>query len=258
MAVSREPQARNDAPSTGGDAREASLPITGMTCASCVRRVERALGRVEGVREASVNLATERARVAYDPAAVSPEQLRAAVERAGYGVAADPAPHPGHDGSGVTAEAAAIHPAGGESAAATVGETSGGEGSRLSARTADPREAERERALRDLRRRWVVSLAVGLVMMAEMYVPLGLDMALLAPLLLIQATVVQVWAGGGFYRAAWAAARHGGTTMDTLVAVGTSVALALSASTALRRRAVQEPSSSGARAEGDGRRAHLD
>ena len=47
---------------------ELTLPITGMTCASCVRRVEKALKRVEGVSEASVNLATERATVVYDPA----------------------------------------------------------------------------------------------------------------------------------------------------------------------------------------------
>jgi P-type Cu+ transporter len=46
---------------------EARLPITGMTCASCVRRVEKALEKVDGVTRASVNLATERATVAYDP-----------------------------------------------------------------------------------------------------------------------------------------------------------------------------------------------
>ena len=42
------------------------FPVTGMTCASCVRRVEKALGRVEGVAEANANLATERVRVALD------------------------------------------------------------------------------------------------------------------------------------------------------------------------------------------------
>src|SRR5687768_14586799 len=65
---------------------ELSFPVTGMTCASCVRRVEKALTRVPGVTEAAVNLATERARVFYDPSAAQPEQLKAAVERAGYGV----------------------------------------------------------------------------------------------------------------------------------------------------------------------------
>src|SRR5207249_3562986 len=63
------------------------LPIEGMTCASCVRRVEKALARVPGVTEASVNLATEKARVLADPS-VTADQLTAAVEKAGYKVGA--------------------------------------------------------------------------------------------------------------------------------------------------------------------------
>ena len=66
---------------------EAVLPIEGMTCASCVRRVEKGLDKVPGVSAANVNLATERATVAYDPAvARSSPTLRAAVEKAGYRV----------------------------------------------------------------------------------------------------------------------------------------------------------------------------
>ncbi|WP_459618757.1 heavy metal translocating P-type ATPase [Bordetella sp. 2513F-2] len=60
------------------------LAIEGMTCASCVRRVEKTLAAVPGVAEASVNLATERARVAYDPSAVEAGALAAAVQKAGY------------------------------------------------------------------------------------------------------------------------------------------------------------------------------
>jgi Cu+-exporting ATPase len=59
------------------------LPITGMTCASCANRVERRLNKLEGVT-ASVNYATEKARVEFDPGAVAPQQLVAAVEAAGY------------------------------------------------------------------------------------------------------------------------------------------------------------------------------
>jgi Cu+-exporting ATPase len=59
------------------------LPITGMTCASCANRIERKLNKLEGVT-ASVNYATEKATVAFDAAAVAPEQLVAAVEAAGY------------------------------------------------------------------------------------------------------------------------------------------------------------------------------
>ncbi|HEX6584483.1 MAG TPA: heavy metal translocating P-type ATPase [Thermoleophilaceae bacterium] len=59
------------------------LPIEGMTCASCANRIERTLNDVEGVT-ATVNFATERAAVQYDPASVEPEQLIGAVEAAGY------------------------------------------------------------------------------------------------------------------------------------------------------------------------------
>ena len=51
--------------------------------------------------------------------------------------------------------------------------------------------------------------------------PLNVPMDVLAPVLLIVATAVQFWAGAPIYRAAWAAARHGGTNMNTLMAVGT-------------------------------------
>ena len=59
------------------------LPITGMTCASCANRIERKLNKLEGV-SASVNYATEKATVDYDPAAVEPDALVGAVEAAGY------------------------------------------------------------------------------------------------------------------------------------------------------------------------------
>jgi P-type Cu+ transporter len=184
-------------PALTGEA-ETVLPIAGMTCASCVRRVEKGLAKVPGVSAASVNLATERANVTYDPARVDLAALRTAVERAGYAVGE------------VTPAAAPVAPT---AIAAAV----------------DPRERERDRELADLKRKWIVSLVIGLVMMAEMYLPLNWDMAIVAPILLIQATIVQVWAGGVFYRTAWAAARHGGTNMSTLVAVGTSAAYGYSA-----------------------------
>ena len=180
-----------------------TLPIAGMTCASCVRRVERALGKAPGVRAATVNLATERAHVTVDPGAADLDGLRAAVERAGYTV-------------GPVEAVEATSPAASASAPAA-------------AAPSDRHALERAREIADLRRKALVSLAVGALMMALMYLPTGLDMALLAPALLIAATIVQVWAGRGFYRAAWAAAQHGGTTMNTLVAVGTSMAYGYSA-----------------------------
>ncbi len=78
----RRPQA---APPEGAAAPERlTLDITGMHCASCVARIETALKQVPGVQEASVNLATERATVAFDPAAAPREKLLEAVAAAGY------------------------------------------------------------------------------------------------------------------------------------------------------------------------------
>src|SRR4051812_5240362 len=59
------------------------LPIIGMTCASCANRIERRLNKLEGVT-ASVNYATEKARVEFDPGTVAPQEIVAAVEAAGY------------------------------------------------------------------------------------------------------------------------------------------------------------------------------
>src|SRR3954470_17178664 len=67
------------------------LPITGMTCASCANRIERKLNRLDGVT-ASVNYATEKAAVAFDPAAVAPEQLIDPVKAAGYDAVLPSAP----------------------------------------------------------------------------------------------------------------------------------------------------------------------
>src|SRR5215217_9030922 len=61
------------------------FPVTGMTCASCVNRVEKALKKADGVLEASVNLATERATVTFLPDVASLASMKAAVEKAGYG-----------------------------------------------------------------------------------------------------------------------------------------------------------------------------
>src|SRR5215217_6783156 len=84
MITTHTPNADATAPA------ELSFPVTGMTCASCVRRIEKALAKVPGVAEARVNLATEKATVRYDPAVAGTSQFRTAVEKAGYGVGAMP------------------------------------------------------------------------------------------------------------------------------------------------------------------------
>ncbi|HEY47343.1 MAG TPA: heavy-metal-associated domain-containing protein, partial [Anaerolineae bacterium] len=63
------------------------LPITGMTCANCVATVERNLKKLDGVRTASVNLASERASIEFDPSTIDQAKIIERIQRAGYGVA---------------------------------------------------------------------------------------------------------------------------------------------------------------------------
>ena len=161
------------------------LAISGMTCAACVRRVEKALVRVAGVDQASVNLATERATVLGSD--VDADALTASVARAGY-------------------KAEVIAPA-----------------AALSVTT----DAAREELARDRQRRLVVGagLAVPIILLqgfALGYIP-GIQWVLLA-------LTIPVWwyTGAPFHRAALAALRHSGTTMDVLISGGATAALGLS------------------------------
>jgi Cu+-exporting ATPase len=177
-------------------AAQCSLDIGGMTCASCVGRVERALSRVPGVASAQVNLATEIATVSFDASVASINDLTAAVAKAGYTS---------------VPRRADVRPSQEQPAEASASD-------------------ERDAHLDDLKRKWQVSLVTGLGLMALMYLPLSIDaMDWLMPAILVVATVVQLWAGRIFYEAAWAAARHGATNMNTLVALGTGVAYLYSA-----------------------------
>src|SRR5215207_7357854 len=73
-------------PSPTSTTVDVSFPVTGMTCASCVNRVEKAISKVAGVDRAAVNLATERATVSFDPNETTVAAIASAVDRAGYGV----------------------------------------------------------------------------------------------------------------------------------------------------------------------------
>src|ERR671929_116496 len=101
-------------------------------------------------------------------------------------------------------------------------------------------EPGRQREIDELQRKWTLSLIAGLLMMALTYVPLNVPMDVITPVLLIVATAVQFWAGRPIYQAAWAAAQHGGTNMNTLIAVGTSVAYGYSAFVTLWPRLARE------------------
>ena len=208
VGVAAPPTIATTPPAAEPGPAEVVLPVEGMTCASCVRRIEKALSRVPGVQEASVNLATEKAKVIYDPAVAGMDQLSAAVEKAGYKVSGPPI-------------ALMTRTTNESPAAPWTAEQAGA--------PLNVHDIERQREVDDLKRKSFVSLGIGLVMMAFMYLPLGIDITLLAPALLIVGAVVQFWAGGIFYREAWAVAKHGSTNMSTLVAVGTSAAFGYSA-----------------------------
>ena len=169
-----------------------TFDIGGMTCASCVRRIEKSLLRLDGVTEARVNLATEVASVTFAPGVVDVEGLAGAVTKAGY--TATPR-HQEH-----TSRSAA---------------QDGEEG----------KHDDQDQALARLKRKWQVALATGLGLMGLMYVPLYIDtMDWLMPAIFVLATAVQWWAGKDIYASAWAAARHRSTNMSTLVTLGTGVA----------------------------------
>ena len=180
-----------------------TLDIGGMTCASCVGRVEKALAKLDGVTGASVNLANETATVTYDPARVTTDQLSEAVTKGGY--TATLRSNPGSADAGQTPT------------------TSPTPGSGTSA-------ADQRKSHDGLRLRWITALSAGLGLMAVMYMPIYPDtMTWLMPLLFVIATIVQFTAGADIYKAAWAAARDGATNMNTLVALGTTVAYGYSA-----------------------------
>jgi P-type Cu+ transporter len=171
-----------------------TLEIGGMTCASCVMRIEKALNRLDGVTAAQVNLATEVASVQYDPDSLAIEDLTRAVTAAGYTAI----PRRERDRSGPSKPGRADR---------------------------DEGRDERESELRRMKLKWQVALATGLGLMGLMYVPLYIDiMDWLMPAVFVVATVVQFWAGKGIYASAWAAAKHRATNMMTLVALGTGVA----------------------------------
>jgi len=174
----------------GYSVEEATVDLTveGMTCASCVGRVERALSRVPGVLGAQVNLATETARVQV--AGASPDTLIRAVEKAGY--------------------EARLVIQGGASA-----ETQG----------ADHRAVAVKRETLHVAAAAVLTAPLLLPMLASLG---GASWMLPGWAQLLLATPVQFWLGWRFYRAGWAAARAGTGNMDLLVALGTSAAYGLS------------------------------
>ena len=230
---------------------EIDLDIGGMSCASCVGRVEKVLGKVPGVSAVSVNLAMERARVTTAEAdAVDVDALIGAVERAGYEArrtddgsasaaasaadfksaktgddaqlygAATPSGTAGVVGA-AGAAGVAVQPAGERTAAGARGGVRTG----LSGRRA---EAGLSRWFGDAWPIWF-GVAFSLPLIAPMLLaPWGVHWMLPGVWQWVLATPVQFWLGARFYRAGFAAVRAGAGNMDLLVALGTSAGYALS------------------------------
>lgn len=175
--------------STPQDSGQIELSIGGMTCASCAMRIEKRLNKLDGVT-ATVNYATEKAKVSY-AGEIAPADLIAQVEAAGY-TAELPAPP-------VTA-------GGGDAAP-----------------EADP-EGGRVRALRD---RLLISAVLTVPVIAMAMVP-AFQFTNWQWLSLALAWPVVAYGAWPFHKAAWTNLRHGTSTMDTLVSMGTLAALAWS------------------------------
>ena len=225
----------------GEQLRTVSLSIGGMTCASCVARVEKKLGKLDGV-SASVNLATESARVTA-PSTVSVDDLLAAVARAGYsGALLDTGPQdepaketsqrPSADsaatGSAPAKEAPIPASAGPEASAttsssatsaspATPAAPSGTAASSESSRP--PLGASHVERAADLRLRLIYCLILSVPIMAISMVP-ALQMPGWQWTVALMALPVAVWGAWPFHKAAFRALRHGAFTMDTLVSLG--------------------------------------
>ena len=168
------------------------MPIQGMSCASCVAKVEDAIRGVDGVLQASVNLARERAVIEFAPGVATPEALRDAVRDAGYEPLAD--------------EDATVD--------------------RETERHAKELRGLRTRligsALLTIPILWGSLPHMGVQIWAPAFLHNWTVQFVLA-------TPVQFWAGWRFYRGMWASLRHGSADMNTLIAVGTSAAYLYSA-----------------------------
>ena len=203
-----------------------TIPVSGMTCAACQGRVQRALAKTPGVVDAAVNLMTNNATVSFDPSRIAPQELVASIEKTGYGAALP-----------------------------VVG--------RSAAEEQEAQDLARREEFIELRRKATVAGAAGVVAMI-VSMPLmahnahlgmggstdpfmGWAMRVLDPplqqalpwLYAIPASVISVallaitalvmaWAGRHFYTRAWLAFRHRSADMNTLIAVGTGAAFVFS------------------------------
>jgi Cu+-exporting ATPase len=177
------------------------LPVSGMSCASCVARIEKALKGKEGVTQASVNLASEKATVEYLPSQVTLADLKQVIRDAGYEV-----PEPEVSSTNLL-----------ESKEVRVGDA------------LEKDRVTKEKKIKQLKTKFIICLALSVLIMIgsmPMLIP-GLreiPLSVTYLILFVLTSPVQFWGGWQFYRGAYAALKHKTTDMNVLVAVGTSAA----------------------------------
>ena len=227
-----------------------SIPIKGMTCASCVTHVQHALEEVSGVEEINVNLATEKATITLGSKAAELDDLVFAIEDAGYGVGTEKAilsignmtcascvnhvENALNEVEGVISanvnlatERATIEYVPGVAGISDLRHAVEDSGYSVEGIVGDDADdAATPKDVSILRTKVIFSLVVAGVIMTMMAISSVAD-ALpfrLNFLLLAMAVPVQFWAGKQFYKGAWGALKHRTSNMNTLIAVGTSVA----------------------------------
>ncbi len=236
--------------------KETNLPISGMTCASCVAHVEKSLNEIPGVKKATVNLATERATIKYDGSDVDPGVLVQAVRDSGYDVPSETINLPI---GGMTCASCVAHVEGG--LADTQGVVSASVNLATERATVkyipsitsrddlikavadtgykvlemesiegedevDQEERKMAESLFRVRVAWAFTLPIILWMFAEMFFGIVWPNETIFNLgMIILALPVLFWVGWPTYRGAWAAVTHKHANMDTLIALGTGVSL---------------------------------
>ncbi len=193
------------------EVHEVDLAITGMTCASCSARIEKKLGRLEGV-DAVVNLATEKARVTWS-GPLTVEDIIATVQRTGYGA------EPIGGGAPATERPSRDLLVDPGTERRTSRDLLVDPGTDAAERAVAPVAAHQVSRQDDLRRRAVVAAVLTVPVVALAMVP-GFEVPAEPWVQLALATPVVVWAGWPFHRSAALNARHGASTMDTLVSLG--------------------------------------
>jgi P-type Cu+ transporter len=199
-----------------------ALPIEGMTCASCVARVERALKKVAGVADVSVNLATETATIVVDDSTQATRaSLVAAVIHAGYGV--PEMPEEAKPKLAIPRESSHTN------APNTSQNGEFGKSVTLQAPSSQRRLGSSPSQHLSEGARVIIALALAAPLVLPMLVmPFGRDWMLPGWWQFALALPVQVWLGARFYRAGWHAVKAGTGNMDLLVAIGTTAAFGLS------------------------------